>query len=128
MTGRFLHLLTDPELHEEEKRMLRAFMLRLASRKAVQKPEDAEPVILEMEQEYASGQPDMVDELLIGELLKKEKLASGDDIERAVRKQERLRKKNQHRLLAQILEDDGVITTEQLNSFIYRYYVKGDNK
>ena len=128
MTGRFLHLLTDPELHEEEKRMLRAFMLRLASRKAVQKPEDAEPVILEMEQEYASGQPDMVDELLIGELLKKEGLASGDDIERAVRKQERLRKKNQHRLLAQILEDDGVITTEQLNSFIYRYYVKGDNK
>ena len=128
LTGRFLKLLTDPDLDDEERKMLRAFMLRLASRKAVQKPKDAEPVILEMEQEYASGQPDMVDELLIGELLKREGLASGDDIERAVRKQERLRKNNQHRLLAQILEDDGVITTEQLNSFIYRYYFKGEKK
>lgn len=120
--------MTDKSLEDEEKKMLRAFMIRLVSRKPVQVPEEAEPVIREMEEEFAAGKGEMVDELLIGELLKREGLATADDIDKAVRKQERLRKNNQHRLLAQILEDMDVITTEQLNSFIYRYYFKGETK
>ena len=128
LTSRLLDVLTDRSLEDEEKKMLRAFMIRLVSRKPVQIPEEAEPVIREMEEEFASGKGEMVDELLIGELLKREGLATADDIDKAVRKQERLRKNNQHRLLAQILEDMDVITTEQLNSFIYRYYFKGETK
>ncbi len=128
LTKRLLNVFTDSSLDDEEKKMLRAFMVRLASRKPVQNFEDAEPVIREMEAEYASGKGEMVDELLIGELLKREGLATADDIDKAVRKQERLRKNDQHRLLAQILEDMNVITKEQLNSFIYRYYFKGDAK
>ncbi len=128
LTKRLLDVLTDRSLEDEEKKMLRAFMIRLVSRKPVQIPEEAEPVIREMEEEFASGKGEMVDELLIGELLKREGLATADDIDKAVRKQERLRKNNQHRLLAQILEDMDVITTEQLNSFIYRYYFKGETK
>src|SRR6056297_2564204 len=115
LTKRLLDVLTDRSLEDEEKKMLRAFMIRLVSRKPVQIPEEAEPVIREMEEEFASGKGEMVDELLIGELLKREGLATADDIDKAVRKQERLRKNNQHRLLAQILEDMDVITTEQLN-------------
>ncbi|MFW5770603.1 MAG: hypothetical protein ACOCX9_04130 [Spirochaetota bacterium] len=128
LTRRLLDVVTDKSLEEEEKKMLRAFMIRLVSRKPVQIPEEAESVIREMEEEFANGKGEMVDELLIGELLKREGLATADDIDKAVRKQERLRKNNQHRLLAQILEDMNVITTEQLNSFIYRYYFKGDTK
>ena len=128
LTKRLLDVLTDRSLEDEEKKMLRAFMIRLVSRKPVQIPEEAEPVIREMEEEFAAGKGEMVDELLIGELLKREGLATADDIDKAVRKQERLRKNNQHRLLAQILEDMDVITTEQLNSFIYRYYFKGETK
>lgn len=128
LTRRLLDVVTDKSLEDEEKKMLRAFMIRLVSRKPVQVPEEAEPVIREMEEEFAAGKGEMVDELLIGELLKREGLATADDIDKAVRKQERLRKNNQHRLLAQILEDMDVITTEQLNSFIYRYYFKGETK
>jgi len=128
LTKRLLDVVTDRSLKDEEKKMLRAFMIRLVSRKPVQIPEEAEPVIREMEEEFAAGKGEMVDELLIGELLKREGLATADDIDKAVRKQERLRKNNQHRLLAQILEDMNVISTEQLNSFIYRYYFKGDTK
>ncbi len=128
LTKRLLDVVTDRSLKDEEKKMLRAFMIRLVSRKPVQIPEEAEPVIREMEEEFAAGKGEMVDELLIGELLKREGLATADDIDKAVRKQERLRKNNQHRLLAQILEDMDVITTEQLNSFIYRYYFRGETK
>jgi len=128
LTKRLLDVVTDKSLDDEEKKMLRAFMIRLVSRKPVQIPGEAEPVIREMEEEFAAGKDEMVDELLIGELLKREGLATADDIDKAVRKQERLRKNNQHRLLAQILEDMDVITTEQLNSFIYRYYFKGETK
>lgn len=62
------------------------------------------------------------DELLIGQLLLREKLATEEQIERALSKQYRLRKSKENKLLGQILVDDGVITGEQLNKFLYEYY------
>lgn len=68
--------------------------------------------------------PEFKDDLLIGQLLLREKLATEEQVERALSKQYRLRKTNENKLLGQILVEDGVMTGKQLNKFLYEYYAQ----
>jgi hypothetical protein len=72
--------------------------------------------------EFTAMDSEYRDEFLIGELLKKEGLATDLDIEKASRKQYRLRKNGRSRLLGDILVEDGVITLDAMNEFIRKYY------